>query len=231
MTDIRFNCHECGGNLSVDENGAGMTVSCPLCSKQVRIPSSQETPIASPSSPPIAKEKGMVNCSFCGEEILTTAIKCKHCGEFLDGRNIPKPVTPKPKQKVLTENELWRGNPSYLYYLLHFIFGIALIFPFGLGLVFIIYAVLDRNTKVFVLTNKRVTAKTGIIARNVHEVGIRDIRSINVKQGIIERLFGLGAVEIASAGTAGVEVRFSGIKNPITIRDMVRRQKDEAESE
>ena len=26
------------------------------------------------------------HCSFCGEEILVSAVKCKHCGEFLDGR-------------------------------------------------------------------------------------------------------------------------------------------------
>lgn len=25
-------------------------------------------------------------CPFCGEEILISAIKCKHCGEFTDGR-------------------------------------------------------------------------------------------------------------------------------------------------
>jgi uncharacterized membrane protein YvbJ len=25
-------------------------------------------------------------CQFCGEEILAAAIKCKHCGEFLDRR-------------------------------------------------------------------------------------------------------------------------------------------------
>jgi acyl-CoA reductase-like NAD-dependent aldehyde dehydrogenase len=26
------------------------------------------------------------NCPFCAEEILAAATKCKHCGEFLDGR-------------------------------------------------------------------------------------------------------------------------------------------------
>lgn len=32
------------------------------------------------------KKWGMKKCLFCAEEIRVDAIKCKHCGEFLDGR-------------------------------------------------------------------------------------------------------------------------------------------------
>ena len=117
--------------------------------------------------------------------------------------------------------------PSYMYYLSHFLLGVLLLF-FGIGFLIIIYALLDRNTKLYTLTNKRVTAKAGIISRQVNEVGIRDIKSINVKQGIFERLFGLGTVEIASAGTAGIEVTFAGVSNPMRVRDLIRREKDEA---
>jgi membrane protein YdbS with pleckstrin-like domain/DNA-directed RNA polymerase subunit RPC12/RpoP len=225
MSDIRFKCPECKGDLSVDESGAGMTVPCPHCSEQITIPTPQRNIRA--SSPDDLDER--IPCLFCGEPILASAVKCKHCSEYQDGRT--KEAPKKPKAKMLPEVDLWQGHPSYLKYFLHFVFGIILLPLLGTGLLFIIYALLDRNTRVYTLTSKRAMAKVGIISRTVHEVAIRDVKNINVKQGIIDRIFNLGTVEISSAGSSGIEVTFYGIKNPMPIRDKVRREKDELDND
>ena len=52
MSDIQFNCPECGHSLAVDSAGAGMLVQCPECQKQITIPAAPHSPPPSDSTVP-----------------------------------------------------------------------------------------------------------------------------------------------------------------------------------
>jgi uncharacterized membrane protein YdbT with pleckstrin-like domain len=167
-------------------------------------------------------------CPYCGEEILLIAKKCKHCGEFLN--NTVSPPQHSTAYVNLPEKTLWQGSPSHYYYLgAYIIVGGLLIFAHGyrLGIIIILWALLDKKSKIFTITNKRTKSKKGILARTTREVALKDIRSINLKQSIIERLCNLGTIEIGSAGTAGIEVSFNGISQAPKIKNMITELKDQ----
>ena len=85
MSDITFKCEWCEGKLTVDEKGRGTKVKCPLCGGEIQIPD-----LPNPDSVTVPQK--FKNCPFCAEQILTDAIKCKHCGEFLtESRKLKTP--------------------------------------------------------------------------------------------------------------------------------------------
>ncbi len=212
MSELTFSCPHCAQKLEVPEEMLGQATECPACHGRI--------------DSPAPETKETKDCSFCGEEILATARKCKHCGEFLDGTARPAPQSAPQKRSEGPEETLWTAHTSMLYYIPMLILGVLLI-PLLVGVLIIVYAVLDQRFRVFTVTNRRVVSRRGIIGRKTREVAICDIRAINMSQGILERIFGLGSVGIGSAGTAALEVKFAGVVQPTSVRDLVREAKEQ----
>ncbi len=73
----------------------------------------------------------------------------------------------------------------------------------------------------FTIRSGTIESCRGIIGRDVHSIRVQDLRNVNVRQTIWQRLLGVGDVEFSSAGGAGVEVTFYGVSGPLRIKDSV----------
>ncbi|MCS6935606.1 MAG: PH domain-containing protein [Chitinophagales bacterium] len=85
----------------------------------------------------------------------------------------------------------------------------------GLLSLFILPAI-DRWSDEFVITNKRVVCKTGIISRKTLEMNLNKIESVNVDQSIAGRLLGYGSITII--GTGGTRETFQNIARAVEFR-------------
>jgi cytohesin len=89
MSDIKFNCPQCGQHLAVDAPGAGLTVACPKCGQSIIVPSvAVPQAVATPNSPP--KIRWWL-WSLAGAIIITVALAAVW---FVAMRRPPTAATP-----------------------------------------------------------------------------------------------------------------------------------------
>ena len=80
-----------------------------------------------------------------------------------------------------------------------------------------------NNGKKFVLTNKRIILKTGIIMRNSKELMLRKCESINVRQSITGRILNYGDVIVSTGEDKDV---FKYVRNPMWFSTRINEQID-----
>lgn len=73
------------------------------------------------------------------------------------------------------------------------------------------------------ITTGRTVLREGLLAKRTNEVRHSDTRNIQVNQGFLQRIFGVGNIGVSSAGQSGVEIEVSGVPSPQKIADLIRR--------
>lgn len=112
---------------------------------------------------------------------------------------------------------MFRNNP------IGFIAAVLLIPLFGLGLLILLQWWLSCRATLLTVTERRTILRKGILAKHTNEVRHIDLRNIQVKQGMLQRLYGVGSLELSTAGQAGVELAVSGIPDAAKVGDLIRR--------
>jgi uncharacterized membrane protein YdbT with pleckstrin-like domain len=97
--------------------------------------------------------------------------------------------------------------------------GIYLIY-WSVYLFFLIKNLITYFTTEYGVTNTRVVSKEGLIRRDIEEINLSSIESINVNQTILGRMFNYGTIIISGRGTSKVILK--DIDRVIEIRKLIK---------
>ncbi len=115
MADINFDCPHCGHNLEVSERGAGLTVACPECSKNIKIPI---------PAPELLMRDIIFNCGSCGQPLKAAPdmagqlIDCPACEKpteipFASHPSPFTPTRPAARSTPITKPPMQRQVPGF----------------------------------------------------------------------------------------------------------------------
>jgi len=93
-------------------------------------------------------------------------------------------------------------------------------FVFVMGLLTFAQMMVVKATTEIAITNVRLIYKRGLIARQIVEISIDRIESVNVLQGVLARIFNYGRLEIHGMGVG--KVLLPPIENPIGFRKSIQ---------
>jgi len=81
-------------------------------------------------------------------------------------------------------------------------------------LIVLVWGLIRRITTTYTITNRRLTIRSGLISREMHETRLERVQNVNSRQRLIERLLGVGTVDFDTAGGASYDFKFRGVADP-----------------
>ncbi len=110
---------------------------------------------------------------------------------------------------------MFRNNP------IGFLFAVLLIAAFGLGILILLWWFVQCKSTKLTVSDNEILFEKGILSKERSEVNISSIRTIRVKQSFFNRIFGVGTVEIYTAGDSA-EFVAKGLPDPNKVRELVK---------
>ncbi len=134
---------------------------------------------------------------------------------------------PTPTGLTLTEGEqvIWYGRRSWKSLWGWFVAFIFTIWFYGLGIIFLLAAIIIRYSSEYAITNKRAYSRYGLISRKTNDASFEQITDTSFSQGIIGRILNFGDVGVNTAGSAGFEITYKGVSNPKPLLSKIQNAK------
>lgn len=132
-----------------------------------------------------------------------------------------------PEWLSLDEDEeiQWVGEPVMLSLAGTAITGIVLLVVL-IGFVILLalpFQYLSIKNTDFVVTNKAIYVKKGVLSTNIESVGLDKIQNTEFSQSFWGKQFGFGGIDVSTAGSSGAEISLTNIEDAREVREMITR--------
>ncbi|ELY77087.1 PH domain-containing protein [Natrinema gari] len=118
------------------------------------------------------------------------------------------------------ETVVWAGGPDRRTLIPAFVVGLPLSIVL-IGLVIIASEYLRVTNTHYVVTNRALYQKTGVLSRDVKRIEHGKVQDISYSQSALGTHFGYGTVEVSTAGGSGVELAFKSVPDPKAVQQRI----------
>lgn len=122
------------------------------------------------------------------------------------------------------EELVWTGGPDRRTLLPAVLVGIPLAIVL-IGLLIIAGEYLRVTNMHYVVTNRALYRKTGVLSRDVKRIEHGKVQDISYTQSALGAHFGYGTVEISTAGGSGIEMAFKSVPDPRAVQHIISDQR------
>jgi uncharacterized membrane protein YdbT with pleckstrin-like domain len=94
------------------------------------------------------------------------------------------------------------------------------------GIPIVVASYLQYTNTNYVVTNRGLYSKRGVLSRDVQQIGFDKVQNISYSQSALGSYFGYGSVDVSTAGGSGIELQFRSIPNPAAVQELIAREID-----
>jgi uncharacterized membrane protein YdbT with pleckstrin-like domain len=114
---------------------------------------------------------------------------------------------------------MFRAHPFW------FILCVLLIAAFGIGILILLYWYIKTRATALTVTDSDILYERGILSKDRTSVSLRHIRSVNVMQSFVNRILGVGTIQISTAGDEP-EFTIADMPDPHVIREAIAKAQE-----
>jgi uncharacterized membrane protein YdbT with pleckstrin-like domain len=159
----------------------------------------------------------LIDCPDCGKPVSSEAHACPNCGYPVAEKLAQKSATVAMSAAVQAVQPLAEVRPSWWGYFWHLFFFWLIVPP--------IIAYFHRNSTVLRIFPERLTLTRGLLTKCYRDYNPRDIRSIDIDQGFLQRMVGIGDLAISTAASTEGTEQIKSIPDPMGVRDLILAQR------